>query len=382
MVVEVSLTAAALFNLERHHLVERSPRSRLLDVVDDMLGVNAQGILNAYLSLWSRMRSLSPNHLDEALYDRRELVKTWLMRNTVHIVSSRLLPLYRRALLTALLERWNRWAMRVGAKAEVDEWRPLYQRVLRLLDDGPLTIREMLTLLGWGKADRLLLNRVVREMSLMGMLCHAGALGPWYHAAEYRFARIDRWLKPIPLQISEEEAGRELARRYLRAYGPASPRDFAYWSGMRVREAREIFESLNLVEVEVEGERLLLLDEDVDPLLEASEGEGAVRLLPAFDSLIMGHRDKRRLIPPGYKSRIFLPRGDVAATLLLGHRIGGTWSLKKQRGNRWLLTLSPFRPLTRGEREGIEGEIERLRGFTGFEIEVQWRQSKEQSPLC
>ncbi len=374
---DFSLKAVALFDLQRHHLVERVSRDRLIDVVDDILGVNAQGVLNSYIGLWSRIRDLKPRHIVEALYVDKSLVKTWLMRNTVHIVSSRLLPLYRGALLRSLLERWNRWALRTGAKRWEGEWESIYPRILELLNDGSLTVGEMLRILGWREAEsRRLLGRIVREMSLRGLLCHAEAEGPWYHAREYRFARLDHWLGVGSAKLSEVEAGRELARRYLRAYGPASPGDFAYWSGMRVREAREIFKSLNLVEVDVEGERLLLLDEDIDQLLEASEGEGATRLLPAFDSLIMGHRDKRRLIPPRHKSRIFLPRGDVAATLLLGHRIEGTWTLKKQRGKRWLLAISTFRPLTKEEREGIEDEIDRLRGFTGFEIEVQWRQSE------
>ncbi|KYH39351.1 MAG: hypothetical protein AYL28_000750, partial [Candidatus Bathyarchaeota archaeon B23] len=198
MAVEVPLKAVTCFTLQRHHLIERAERGRLLDVVDDILGVNAQGVLNAYISLWDRVEGLTPSRIGEMLYVERGLVKTWLMRNTVHIVSARLLPLRRGALLGPLLREWNRWAMRAGAKGREDEWEPLHRRVLELLDDGPLSVREMLSLLGWGGVEgRRLLSRVVREMSLKGLLCHAYAEGPWYHAAEYRFARIDRWLGEI-----------------------------------------------------------------------------------------------------------------------------------------------------------------------------------------
>lgn len=375
MTIEVSLKAAACFTLQRHHLVKRAPRDRLLDVVDDVLGVNAQGVLNAYINLWNRVRGLTPIRLGEMLYVERTLVKSWLMRNTVHIVSTRRLPLYRRALLSPLLKAWDRWTMRAGAKKRADEWEPLYSRLLEILEDEPLSVREMLRILGWESEEkRRLLNRVVREMSLKGLICHADTEGPWYHAAEYRFARIDRWIGEATFSLSEEEARRELARRYLKAYGPASIGDLAYWSGMRVGEVRKTLQGLSdLVEVKVEERRMLILKEDLGELLHASEGEGATRLLPAFDILIMGHRDKRRLINPRHKPRIFLPRGDVAATLLVDDRIEGTWTLRKGRGNHWTSTLSTFRPLLEEEGDEVETQVEGLREFTGFDIEVKWR---------
>lgn len=329
MTLEVPLRTAALFTLSRHHLLERAPRDQALDVVDDILGLNAQGALNVQLSLWNRVSDLDTAFIPRALHVERSLVKTWVMRNTVHVIPAKRFPLFRRALERSLMMEWNRGRVRSGAKASATSWDRLYPRVLDVLEGGPLTIRGMQEALGWtGKEQRILLSRLVREMSLRGLLCHAEASGPWHHTTGYRFARVDRWLPGVELgSVSEDEALRSLALSYLRAYGPASVGDFAYWTGMRARDANPVFESISesLSEVAVVGQRgrLLILEEDASALLDSAEGEVPARLLPQFDALIMGHKDKTRFIDLEARSRIFLPRADVAATMLVDGRVQG-----------------------------------------------------------
>jgi len=213
-------------------------------------------------------------------------------------------------------------------------------------------------------------------MSLRGLICHAEPSGPWHQATGYTFARVDKWLPNVDLDsVSEEEALRSLARRYLAAYGPASIRDFAYWTGMRMREARPVFDSMSdsLVDVVVPEQRgtLLINEDDASDLLDTAERPFHARLLPQFDALIMGHKDKTRFIEPQIRSRVFLPRADVAATLLVDGRVQGVWTLR--RGKKlWRLELSPFNKLSEEDVEGVEAEVERLQKFTGFETELRW----------
>ncbi|RLI10120.1 hypothetical protein DRO42_02370, partial [Candidatus Bathyarchaeota archaeon] len=89
MTLEVPLRTAALFTLSRHHLLERAPRDQALDVVDDILGLNAQGALNVQLSLWNRVSDLDTAFIPRALHVERSLVKTWVMRNTVHVIPAK-----------------------------------------------------------------------------------------------------------------------------------------------------------------------------------------------------------------------------------------------------------------------------------------------------
>jgi len=355
--IEVSLRNASLFTLSRHHLLERATRSQALDVVDEILGLNAQGAINVQMSLWNRVEDLDTSFISQALYADRTLVKTWVMRDTVHVIPTMRLPIYRRALEHSLMMEWNRWTVRTGTKESATSWEPLYSEVLDALEDSPWTIRQLQDAMGWsGIESRRLLSRLVREMSLRGLICHAISSGPWHHATGYTFARVDKWLPNVNLDsVSEEEALRSLARRYLAAYGPASIRDCAYWTGMRMREARPIFDSMSdsLVEVVVPEHRgtLLIHEDDASDLLDAAERPVYARLLPQFDALIMGH-------------------------MLVDGRVQGVWTLR--RGKKlWRLELSPFNKLSEEDVEGVEAEVERLQKFTSFETELRWNVSSQ-----
>ena len=378
MAQEIPLRKAALFTLSRHHLLERAPKGLALNIVDEILGLNAQGALNVQLSLWNRVADLETSFISKAMLVDHSLVKTWVMRNTVHIVPSERLPIYHKALQRSLLREWNRWTVKTGAKKSPTSWESFYSEVLEAIEGGPLTIRQMQEVLGWKeRGSYISLSRLVREMSLSGLICHAESSGPWYHKTRYRFTRVDRWLPSVDLNsVSEEEALAWLARRYLMAYGPASIRDFAYWSGMRIREARPVFETLSdsLVEVAIPEQRgtLLILEEDLSTLLELSDRPTWARLLPPFDVLIMGHKDKTRFIESETRKRIFLPRGDVAATMLVDGLVQGVWVLRK-KGKRWGIELSPFKRLSNEDVEAVEVEVDQMRRFTGFEIESTWK---------
>jgi len=376
MSIEVSAEDAASFTLERHHLLERAPNTEVVQVIDDVMGLNAQGAMNYQLSLWNRVSGLDRSFLPKALFEERSLARTWLMRDTVHIIPSRRLPLFRAALRESLMREWNRWTVRTGTKKSPKAWEPLYGVVLEALHERNLTVNQIMEALGWsGKGAKSRLNRLVREMSLQGLLCHAASSGPWYHDTEHSFARVDRWLPEAdPGPVSEEDARIELVRRYLKAYGPASVNDFAYWTGMRVGDARPIFESLvgEITDVEVDGQRrkLHILEED-ESYLGAKNTIPHARLLPQFDALIMGHKDKTRFIDPGVKKRIFMPRADVSATILVDSWIGGVWRMRK-RGRLWRVELEPFGEMPPEHMEMVEGEVDRLRAFTGFDVEHIW----------
>lgn len=374
MSIEVTPSEASYFNLTRHHLVERLPRGRALEAVADILGLNAQGALNYQLSLWNRVEGLDPSFLPRALQEDRSLVRSWFMRDTVHIVPTADLPVFRRGLEEGLMREWNRWTVRTGRKEAPESWEPLYPHVLKALDGDALTINQMVEEVGWEGADaRPNLSRLVREMSLRGLICNAASIGPWYHNSENRFTRVDRWIPEVDSSsVSPADAIAELAMRYIRGYGPASVTDFSYWTGARVTDTKPVFEGISehLTEVSIEGQRgSYYISADDESALEGIQPEPFTRLLPQFDALIMGHKDKSRFIDPADRGGIFLPRGGVAATLLVNGMVKGTWKIKKGTEG-WDLSLFPSQALSVDEWEMIEAEIEGMREFTGFEIQV------------
>jgi hypothetical protein len=376
-VYEVTYDSARLFTLRRHHLIKPVKPEQAVNVIDGILGLNAQGALNYQLSLWSRVEGMDRGFIKRALTEEKTLVRSWLMRNTVHIVSSRSFPLMRTALRESLVGEWNRWTVKTGSKEDPKSWEKHYPEVLEALAQGQLTANEMLAELEWSREKgKRILHRVIREMSLKGLLCHASSSGPWYHDTEHSFSRVDKWLPDVDIdEIDRDEAKKRLVIGYLRGFGPASIRDFSYWTGMRVRDGGDFFKLIedSIEEIRITGQKAscYMLTEDLNDLLDSDNIPSVARLLPQFDSLIMGHKDKERFIDPSSKSKIFLPRGDVAATILLDGLVKGVWKMKREK-KKWNLKIRAFEKLSEEDRSRVEGEVERLCKFTDFKIESKW----------
>jgi len=84
--------------LIKHHLFRKADRKDVVRVVGDVCGLHAQAARSPYLALWSRVENFEDELLDKALFEDKSLVKTWVMRGTLHIVPSEKLPVYNRSL--------------------------------------------------------------------------------------------------------------------------------------------------------------------------------------------------------------------------------------------------------------------------------------------
>lgn len=114
------------------------------------------------------------------------------MRNTVHIMTTAQAFVARPALRDGLLQEWNRWMVKTGSKESLDSWNVHYKQVLAALEEGPLSLREILDKYSPASENpRRILSRVVREMSLNGLVCNGEARGPWYHDAEQTYADVN-----------------------------------------------------------------------------------------------------------------------------------------------------------------------------------------------
>ena len=141
---------------------------------------------------------------------------------------------------------------------------------------------------------------------------------------EPTYALTDDWLAPAGPLPDRETALAELARRHARAHPPAGPEDLAAWSGLPMRDARAAFAAIapELEEVEVLGRRAW-----IPRGLEPAPPE--VRLLPAFDGILLGHRDRALTVRPEH-ARAVLPGGGILRpTVLAGGLVEGTWRFQR-----------------------------------------------------
>lgn len=365
------------FRLERHRLLNRAPRRDLLAVVRDMTGAQAQLPSAAQLSLWSRVQDLQPGTVEEALR-KRTLVKAACMRQTLFLVPSRDLAIFVRG-SARRAEKEIRWTLGKGVPSRVVE--RAIEATLNILDE-PLTraeiaerVSQALGVLrqdvhggGWGSRRKIaavpvghLVFPVVDLLHLVAaraVVCY----GP-YRGNEPTFVRADAWV-PHWKDLSPEQAEDLLLRLYLRAFAPATAMDFALWSGMTLREAREIWQrrQAGLASVEVQGWKAEVLQEDLDRLARATLEQPVVRLLPYFDTYLLGHRERDHLAAGQHRPFIYRPQGWIAPVVLVDGRAVATWEYARE-GGQLLVQVKKLGPLSRQIRAGIQAEARELGRF-------------------
>src|SRR5262249_39635769 len=144
--------------------------------------------------------------------------------------------------------------------------------------------------------------------------------------AEATFVRVDSWLGS-QAAIEVENARRELLGRFLAAFGPATPYDFAKWSGITASDSRRLVESSgdDLVRVSVDGAAAWILRADVARLSEAELEADRVKMLGAFDSFLLAHATKEHLVDARFYKRVYRPQGWISPVVLRGGSIVGVW---------------------------------------------------------
>jgi len=344
-------------------------------VVDDVCGLHAQAATTPYLSLWNRVQDFEDVMLDEALYKSRSLVKTWVMRGTLHVIRSADLPIYNKALRRMWFEHHGRF-MHAPDWPAIDERRNIiFPKILEALAENPLKrkdlndkVRSLLKddskpyerlFSGWGG--------ILKETAYEGLTVHAQPC-----ERESCFARLDKWLPHIDLsKTGEEEAHRRLLLKYLHGYGPATKQDFCLWSGLMAGDAEKAVEAASSItdEVKVEGQKgkFLLLKQDLKLIDSIDIDEKAPPcLLPKFDSILLGHKDRRRIVREEYKPRVFKPKvGDIAATVLVNGQIVGTWKQNKTKG-MLTITITPFQRIDKEDLKEVEQTARGLSRHMGY----------------
>ena len=376
----LSWRQVATFRQRRQHLLERVPARALVSAVGDVGGIQSQLLSAAQLSVWARVRDLDLARVDAAIWEDRTLSKAWCMRRTLHLLPSDRLAVFVRG-SARRAEREVAWVKTHGVgEQEVEE---LVAATLRVLDH-PLTRPELADHLssslglrvrakrgdGWGSRRKVPGVEIGSLTLSAGYLLHlAGARGVVCSApnrgSEATYVRADAWL-PNWRDLPVEQAERLLLGTYLRAFAPATPSDYAWWTGMYQSDAQAIWASMEteMVPVEVEGWRAWALRRDLAELEETRAADGAVRLLPYFDSFLLGHKVKQHLVGEANWGRVFRPQGWVAPVVLRHGRAIGVWA-HAQRGTRLRVRVEPFHHASGRTAGEIEEEARDLGRFLG-----------------
>jgi len=325
--------------LARQLLLERK-RLSPLNVIEHLVGMQAQWPSAPYLGIWSRTTSFRPKTLERELV-KGTVLKANLMRQTLHLVTRRDYALLRAAMSDA---------------AHPGQWQDpiiVAPSVRALAEAGPVTMMEGLAHLEQVHGlTGIRARRAWHGGRMRAHVLHHHETALWRGRPEGRFVAID---EPEPLDPTEARA--EILRRYLSAFGPASRKDMDKWSMMRqpaIKAALARIEPLRQFRDENGRE---LLDVERAPLPDP-ETPAPVRFLPKWDNVLLAFADRTRVLPEEYRRVVIKSNGDVAQTFLVDGRVAGMWRFEGGR-----VALEPFVRLGLSVRREIDDEAERLAAF-------------------
>lgn len=325
------------------------------DLVTRLLAVQAQDLRSARLALRARSTALTATDVDRELTAERSLVVGWLLRGTLHLVGREDYP-WLLALTAPARTASSRRRLAQEGVSEDEAQRAVAKIVRALGDDGPLTRREL--------AERLATVGIRAEGQalphLLGRASHAGlvVLGPLRDGAQ-AFALTEDWLGPAAARALDRKAAlAELARRYLRAHGPALPADLARWAGLPLRDARAGLHAIAIELAELDGGLVDLASREAPP------AELSPRLLPAFDPYLLGWKDRGFAVPDEHARRVHPGGGVLRPVLTVQGVVAGTWSTRRRRGSL-AVELDPFAPLDPGTAAALDAEAADVARYEG-----------------
>ena len=358
------------------------PPKDVASVVTWLGAMQAQDIGSAAWSFGARLPGWTTTDLDAA-FERREAIRTWPMRGTVHYVPPRdahwMLDLMGRRALAGAAKRREF----LGLSDEVAD-RAVEVFATALAGGRRLTRAQCLSALrdaGIDVAGQLGYH-LLWYASQRGVTCFAPNIG-----TEQAFMLLDEWV-PDPHRPDPEEALATIALRYFRGHGPTTVADFAGWTGLPVTQCRRgvAANGTALTEVSIEGvamvaDRALVeayspprkrrADTDSTSRLRRTAG-GRFLVLPGFDEFMLGYKDRSLMLDAAHKQAI-IPGGNgvFQPTIVREGRVVGTWRRRVRRA-AVEVTVSELVALSTTDRTAVEYAFRPYGDFLGLPCSVAW----------
>jgi hypothetical protein len=331
----------------RQHLVE-PVLAEPVGMVAHLIGLQAQEGRSPYLSLRARIRDFDPATLSDSLAERR-LVRFLSLRGTVHVLTPDDAVTLRPWVQPALdrISRGNnlsRPARELTGEA--------FQAAVRVaLAGGPLPVGELGRRLAeaFPAVPEGALRNAARERVALVQLPPRGL---WKQSGGVVYDLAERWLdRPL-----SEPDPRELVRRFLRAYGPASAADMTKWSSVTGLGA--VFAAMSAELVTHESEDGRVLHDLPDAPIAEEDLEVPVRMLGPYDNVWLAHADRSRIATSEALKQWMGINGASGGALFVDGFLAGTWRLVDGH-----VEADPARAFTKGERAAVAEEAARVEAF-------------------
>ncbi|WP_026256886.1 winged helix DNA-binding domain-containing protein [Actinopolymorpha alba] len=325
----------------RHGLHPSAQASDPLEAARRVVALHATDPASVFLAVRARSPRATPASVEDALYDRRDLVRMLGMRRTVFVVPTDLMRVIgastmrrvadtqRRHLLKQLREAgvadntegWlaevecavlaaltKRGGTAIATELAADE--PRLRTSLLMAEGKPYEARQNIT------------SRVLLLLGAEGHIVRGRPTGSWL-SQRYQWTLAELWSSDAQEPTSPRAARAELARQWLAAFGPAPVADLRWWTGWSATEVKQAVGDLHVTEVDLGDTVGIVLTDDLERT--PATAEPWVAFLPALDPTVMGWSDRGWFLGDHEKA-LFDRNGNAGPTVWLGGRIVGGWA--------------------------------------------------------
>lgn len=304
-----------------------------------------------------RLKSGTIQVVEKAL-QQGDVLRTHVMRPTWHLVAAEDI----------------RWMLKLSAKRikaandsyakglQMEMTEALYTKSNNLLekilcDKQNLTrqeIAERFCRMGI-QTDSHRMNRFMARAELEGVVCSGAD-----KEGKQTYMLLEERVPPMP-ELTKDEALAHLARKYFRSHAPATLRDFIWWSGLSMKEAKQ---AVYLIEAELTVDKW---NEQLWYIHETSRANvgiaDSVHLLPSYDEYLLGYKDRTDVLPKEYYLKAFTNNGLFFPIILCRGQVVGNWDKPIKKGDHTSISHSLFRVETPMSEELLSRSKEKYMKF-------------------
>lgn len=332
------------------------------DAVRWMTASQAQDLLAAMWAAGARVPGAGLSDVRAAI-DDGSVVRSWPMRGTLHFVA----PEDLRWMLEVTADRLNK---SISARhrelditrADIEKCRDI--ALERISGGGPVSRNELFSV--FDAAGQPTTGQ--RGVHILGTLCrHAWLVQGPLAGNQQLLVAFDDWI-PVSRKLERQEAIAEFMVRYFTSHGPATLRDFSWWTQIPLTEVRAVFKAVrgSLQELEYGGTSFWLSPETASLLDAGVPGPRSMLLLPGFDEFLLGYQDRSLVLAPEHAGKI-VPGGNgvFKKTVVAGGEVIGTWALQGKGAAAAVVPelFDETKPLGPGAQAALRKAAERYLAF-------------------
>lgn len=323
-------------------------------VVEQMGVIQAQDYNMVKLAVGTRLRHVTHQQIENDI-NKGKIIRTHILRPTWHLISVNDVRWIMELTAPGITKRLSSMHRRL----ELDDniFRKSNAIIHKLLSNSEtLTRKEIMTELEKAGiiADSLRAVHIMFKAETEMIVCNGAKRNK-----QFTYSLFDRKV-PAAGSIHRDEALARLASRYFASHGPATIKDFSWWSGLSVANAKN---ALELVKNDfnseiINSETYWFIDVEIEKPVTGTD----IFLLPAYDEFAVGYTDRSALIESNYRSKVNVKDLIFSPIIISNGKVIGTWK-KRIKGKEVNIETMLFRPILKSEKGKLQKAVDFVRNF-------------------